>query len=141
MAEKDGSGFLTEEQLRILQLRLGGMTQEEVAKKLNTSRQNVSLIERRALKNISKAEQTLKAYRRLRTAATVKLGVGTHLVDVPRMLIDAGDMAGVKIRVSFPLVYKCLRDEVGDSIQGTRVVKPILLHILSDGRIDVEPEA
>jgi len=141
VAEKDRTGFLTEEQLKILQLRLGGMTQEEVAKKLNTSRQNVSLIERRALKNISKAELTLKAYRRLRTAATVKLSVGTHLVDVPRMLIDAGDMAGVKIRVSFPLVYKSLRDEAGDSIQGTRVVKPILLHILSDGRIDVEPEA
>ncbi|MBS7619282.1 Tfx family DNA-binding protein [Candidatus Bathyarchaeota archaeon] len=135
------TGFLTKEQLKILSLRFEGLTQEEVARKLNTSRQNISLIERRALKNISKAELTLKAYRRLRTAATVKLDVGTHLVDVPRMLIDAADRVGVKIKVSFTLVYKSLRDEADDAIQGTRVVKPILLHVLSDGKIDVEPVA
>lgn len=135
------TGLLTEEQVKILSLRFEGLTQEEVAKKLNTSRQNISLIERRALKNISKAELTLKAYRRLRTVETVKLDVGTHLVDVPRMLIDAADRVGVKIKVSFTLVYKSLRDEAGDAIQGTRVVKPILLHVLNDGKIDVEPVA
>lgn len=135
------TGLLTEEQLKILRLRHEGLTQEEIAKRLNTSRQNVSLIERRALKNVSKAELTLKAYRRLRTVATVKLDVGTHLVDIPRMLIDAADRVGVKIKVSFTLVYKSLRDEVGDAIQGTRVIKPILLHVLSDGKIDIESVA
>jgi transcriptional regulator len=86
-----------------------------------------------------KAEVTLRAYRRLQTAATVELRPSTHLVDVPRMLVDAADGAGVKISIDFALVYKELRDEAGDSISGTRVVKPILLHILRDGKIDVEP--
>ena len=133
------AGLLTEEQLNILGFRLDGLTQEEIARRLGTTRQNVSLIERRARGNIEKAETTLRAYRRLQTAATVELKPSTHLVDVPRMLVDAADDAGVKISIDFALVYKELRDEAGDSISGTRVVRPILLHVLRDGKIDIEP--
>jgi Tfx family DNA-binding protein len=132
------SGFLTKVQLEVLRLRMAGLTQEEIASRLGTTRQNISLVERRARGNLKKAEETLKAYRRLLTVATVEFKPNTHLVDVPRMLIDAADEVGVKITVDFSLVYKELRDEARGSIRGTRVVKPILLHILKDGKIDVE---
>ena len=135
---KKKMGLLTDEQLRILSLRLDGLKQEEIAVKLGTTRQNISLIERRARGNISKAEETLRIYRRLKTAATVELKPSTHLVDIPRKLVDAADNAGVKITIDFSLVYKKLRDEAGDSISGTRVVKPIFLYVLRDGEIDVE---
>ena len=138
-ARRSRAGLLTDEQLNILGFRLDGLKQEEIARRLGTTRQNVSLIERRARGNITKAEATLRAYRRLQTAATVELVPSTHLVDVPRMLVDAADDAGVKINIDFALVYRELRDEAGDSISGTRVVKPILLHVLRDGKIDVEP--
>ena len=62
----------------------------------------------------------MRAYRKLQTAATVELRPSTHLVDVPRMLVDAADDAGVKISIDFALVYKELRDEAGGSISGTR---------------------
>ena len=138
-AARSRIGLLTKEQLKVLGYRLDGLKQEEIAGRLGTTRQNVSLIERRARGNLEKAETTLKAYKRLRTAATVELESNTHLVDVPRMLVDAADDAGVKISIDFSLVYKELRDEARDSIRGTRVVKPILLHILRNGKIDVEP--
>ena len=64
---------------------------------------------------MEKAEAALRAYRRLRTAATVELKSNTHLVDIPRMLIDAADEAGVKITIDFSLVYKELRDEARDN--------------------------
>lgn len=137
--ERNRQGLLTEEQLKVLGYRLDGQKQEEIAGRLGTTRQNVSLIERRARGNLEKAEATLRAYRRLRTAATVELKSNTHLVDIPRMLIDAADEAGVKITIDFALVYKELHDEARDSIQGTRIVNPILMHILKDGKIDVEP--
>jgi hypothetical protein len=133
------SGLLTEEQLKVLSYRLDGVKQEDIARTLGTTRQNVSLIERRARKNLEKAEATLRAYRRLLTAATVELKSGTHLVDVPRMLVDSADEAGVKITIDFALVYKELRDEARESISGSRITKPIKLHILKDGKIDVEP--
>lgn len=138
MTKHEKSGSLTKVQLDVLRLRMTGITQEEVATKLGTTRQNISLIERRARGNLEKAEATLKAYKRLRTVAIVELESNTHLVDIPRMLVDAADEAGVKITIDFSLVYKELRDEARDSIKGTRVVKPILLHILRDGKIDIE---
>jgi len=138
-ASRSRTGLLTEEQLRVLGFRLDGLRQEEIAARLGTTRQNVSLVEGRARRNLERAEATLKAYRRLRTVATVELKPNTHLVDVPRILIDTADAAGVKITLDFALVYKELHEEAGDSISGTRVVKPILLHVLKDGKIDVEP--
>jgi Tfx family DNA-binding protein len=55
------AGLLTDEQLNILGYRFDGLKQEEIARRLGTTRQNVSLIERRARGNIMKAEATLKA--------------------------------------------------------------------------------
>ena len=45
---KNRLGLLTEEQLIVLGHRLDGLKQEDIAIKLGTTRQNVSLIERRA---------------------------------------------------------------------------------------------
>ncbi len=132
------SGFLTDSQLRVLGYRLEGLTQEVIAERLGTTRQNVSLIEKRAYGNVRKAELTLAAYRRLQVATEVTLEPGTHLVDVPRMLIDAADAVGVKIRVDFTLVYKMMRDRVGDSVSGTRVSKRIVLDVLRSGDVYVE---
>ena len=135
--EKKG-GYLTESQQYVLKLRFEGYFQEEIAKKLGTTRQNVSLIERRARENVKKAERTLMAYRRLQTVAEVKLNPDTHLVDVPRKLIDAADLVGVKINVDFVLVYKMIRDQASESVSGTQVIKPILLRLLNNGDVYVE---
>ncbi len=63
----------------------------------------------------------------------------THLVDIPRMLIDAADKAGVKIEVDFSLMYKELRHDAGDRVSGTRIIKPVLIDIFRDGEIYIEP--
>ncbi len=65
MAEREKSGSLTKIQLEVLRLRMTGLTQEEVATRLETTRQNISLVERRAKRNLEKAEETIAAYRKL----------------------------------------------------------------------------
>lgn len=137
--KREKLGTLTKVQLEVLQLRMTGLTQEEVASKLGTTRQNVSLLERRAHRNLEKAEETIAAYRKLRTVAKVILPPMTHLVDVPRMLIDVADSAGVKIKVDFSLIYKELKHDAGDNVSGTRIIKPVQVDILSDGEVYIEP--
>jgi HTH-type transcriptional regulator, fmd operon transcriptional regulator len=134
------SGSLTKIQLEVLRLRMTGITQEEVANRLGTTRQNISLVERRAHRNLEKAEETITAYRRLRAVKSVTLPSMTHFVDVPRMLIDAADLAGVKISGDFSFVYKELRRNASSCISGTRITKPVRVDILSDGELFVEPE-
>ena len=139
MAVMEKSGYLTKVQLEVLRLRIGGLKQEEIANKLGTTRQNISLAERRAKRNLKKAEETIAAYRKLRTVTTVTLPTSTHLVDVPRMLIDAADSAGVRISIDFSLVYKELNHDAKDSISGTRIIKPVRVDILNDGEVYIEP--
>jgi len=140
MTVKEKSGLLTEIQLNVLRLRMTGLTQEEVANRLGTTRQNISLVERRARKNVEKAEETITAYRKLRTVVSVTLLPMTHMVDVPRKLIDAADSVGVRISGDFSRVYRDLRQNAGGSISGSRIVKSIRVDILKDGNVFVEPE-
>jgi Tfx family DNA-binding protein len=139
MADNEKTGTLTRIQLDVLRFRMEGLTQEEVANRLGTTRQNVSLVERRAKKNLEKAEETLAAYKKLRTVTSIIIPPETHLVDVPRMLIDAADAAGIRIRGDFSLVYKDLRQNAAASISGTRVVKSVRVDILRDGEVYIEP--
>jgi Tfx family DNA-binding protein len=138
VAERSKTGSLTGAQLDVLRLRMEGLTQEQISVRLGTTRQNVSLIERRAHRNIKLAEETIRAYRRLRTVATVTLPPMTHLVDVPRMIIDAADSVGVKLTVDFSLMYKELSRDAGDNISGTRVTKPVYINILKDGNVLID---
>ncbi len=138
-AAKSRTGSLTKIQLEVLKLRIAGLTQEEVAGRLGTTRQNVSLVERRARRNVEKAEETIAAYKRLNIAASITLKPTTHLVDVPRMLVDAADAAGVRISGDFSQVYRDLRRCAGDRIKGPRVAEAVEVHILRDGEIFVEP--
>ncbi len=139
MVVKEKTGALTKTQIEVLRLRIAGLTQEEAANRLGTTRQNISLVERRAKNNLRRAEETIATYRRLRTVASVTLPSSTHMVDVPRMLVDAADAAGVRISGDFSLVYKELKRSAGDSISGSRIIRPIKVDILKDGDIYVEP--
>lgn len=130
-------GLLTEAQVRVLRLRAEGLTQEQAAERLGSTRQNVSLLERRARRNIRLAEETLRAYREVQAVASVTVPPGTHLVDVPRLILDEADRAGVKVTADFQLVYKEIRQQAGGSLRGVRSVEPIRLLVLRDGSVAV----
>ena len=132
-------GLLTERQYIVLKLRMEGKTQEEIARILRTSRENVSIIEKRARENIRLAEDTLRAYRELMKAGEVVIEPGTHLVDVPRLIISESDKVGVKLKANFNRIYDEIRFSARKCVKGTKVVKPIRVMILKDGNFVVEP--
>jgi len=132
-------GLLTEEQYKVLQLRIKGYTQREIAEILGTSRENVAIIEKRAMRNIRLAEETLNAYRSLLAVAKVTIKPGTHLVEVPKLVIEAADNAKVKLKANFTRIYDEIRFKAGKNIHGTRVIKPITILIFKNGDISVIP--
>jgi len=131
-------GLLTELQYRVLELRLRrGLSQAEAARVLGTSRENVAIAEKRALRNIELAERTISAYRYLLRVAEVVVEPGTHLVDIPSMVVKAGDTANVKVAANFTRIYDEVRFKARDCIEGRRVVRPIRIAVLRDGSIEV----
>jgi len=130
-------GLLTEEQYEVLKLRIQGLTQKKIAEILKTSRENVAVVEKRAKRNIRLAEETLKAYKELLAITKVEIKEGTHLVDVPRIVINAADKVGVKLKANFTRIYDEIRFKAGECVKGTHVVKPIVILIYKNGDVEV----
>jgi hypothetical protein len=132
-------GLLTERQYEVLKLRIQGYTQEEIAKILKTSRENISITEKRAKEKIRLAEETLRIYKELLSSGVVNIEAGTHLVEVPQLVVAKADKLGIKLRANFTMLYDEIRYRAGKCIEGTRVVKPIKVIILRDGTFEVSP--
>jgi Tfx family DNA-binding protein len=134
-------GFLSDRQFEVLRLRIKkGLSQAEVASMLGTTRENVTIIEKKARRNIRLAEETIQAYKLLLCVTKVNIEAGTRLVDVPGIVIRAGDSIGVKLNVNFTRMYDEIRFKAGDCVSGSRVVKPFTIAIFRDGNIEVTHE-
>jgi Tfx family DNA-binding protein len=130
-------GLLTEAQVEIIRLRLAGLTQEEVAKRRGTTHQDVAAIEKRARRNLKLAEETIGTYEKLTSATSIEIEPGTHLVDVPRQVLNAADRANIRLKADFTRIYNEIKYKAAGSVEGTRVVKPITVHIQKDGDIEI----
>jgi len=79
-------GLLKQKQWKILELRAKGFTQLETAKKLGTSRANVSMIEYRAKKKLERARETIQIYETL--CASHRISFGNEKVSRGKILHD-----------------------------------------------------
>ena len=57
---RKNTNLLTDRQMQVLKLRSRGITQDRVARQLKTTRENVSILESRARRNIKRAKATIE---------------------------------------------------------------------------------
>ena len=98
--EEFQDSFLTERQLKVLQLRLQGRSQQEVADLLGTTRSNISILEKRAHQNIRRAERTLQQWMMVRAPISLKAKSGTDVFDLPKMIFEAADERSIRLPVT-----------------------------------------
>lgn len=132
-------GFLTELQVRVVKLRSRGMSLREAASVLGTSHQNVSVAERRARENVRAAEDTILAFRVATAAVKVVVPEGTHLAEVPKMVMGECDRAGVRLRADFTLIFKLLRFSRPPCVEGNRLKTPIIVLVDAEGYVSIYP--
>jgi hypothetical protein len=139
----DRAGFdpetnvLTRRQAEVLLLRERNVRQTTIADRIGTSRANVSSIEASARTNVEKARETIAFAEALSAPVTAEVEVGTDLYDVPKLVYDACDAAGVKVNYTAPDLMKAVSDAAGDAVQGREVREPILVGVTSDGNVQV----
>jgi Tfx family DNA-binding protein len=73
--------FLTKRQVMVLRLRQSGLTQDEIARRIKTTRANVSLIEKRARENIDRSRETLKEWESIVSPVRVIIKKGTDVIN------------------------------------------------------------
>jgi hypothetical protein len=128
---------LTRRQAEVLALRERGGRQADIAEYLGTSRANVSSIESSARSNIEKARETVAFAEALTAPVRLEVAAGTDLYDVPKLVYDACDEAGVKVTHTAPDLMKLVSDEAGDAVQGRKVEESLLVGVTTSGRVRV----
>jgi len=131
------TSVLTRRQAEVLALREHDVRQADIADYLGTSRANVSSVEASARGNVEKARETVAFAEALSAPVRVEVASGTDLYDVPKLVYDACDDAGVKVNHTAPDLMKIVSDAAGDAIQGREVRRDLLVGVTSDGRVQV----
>ncbi|MFW6449042.1 MAG: Tfx family DNA-binding protein [Halobacteriota archaeon] len=133
--------FLTRRQAEVLVLRERGLTQAAIADRLGTTRANVAGIEASARENVAKARETVAVADRLAAPVRVAVPSGTELYDVPDMVFDASDAAGIKVTHDAPALLKVVSDAAGDAVVGRVVREDLVVHVTTDGAVRVTRSA
>ncbi len=136
-AEAGGSpdSFFTERQLQVLQLRLRGLSQQEVADQLGTTRSNISILEKRAHQNILRAEQTLKQWVMIRAPISLKAEAGTDVFDLPRMIFEAADKRSIRLPVTSLDIIVQLRRKAPGLFKRRALEKDAEIFVTEEGEI------
>ncbi|MFU8866575.1 Tfx family DNA-binding protein [Natronococcus sp.] len=128
---------LTYRQAQVLALRERDVSQADIADALGTSRANVSSIEASARENVAKARETVAFAEALQAPVRVRVPEGTDLYDVPQLVYEACDEAGVKVDHTAPDLMKVVSDAAGNAITGRQVSAPLTVSVSSEGVVRV----
>ncbi|TYL38632.1 RNA polymerase subunit sigma-70 [Natronococcus pandeyae] len=131
------TSVLTHRQAQVLVLRERDVSQADIADALGTSRANVSSIEASARENVAKARETVAFAEALRAPVRVRVPEGTDLYDVPQLVYEACDEAGVKVDHSAPDLMKVVSDAAGNAISGRQVAASLTVSVTSEGVVQV----
>ena len=129
--------FLTEKQIKVLELRAKGYTQEQIAKILGTSRVNVTILEKKAKENVEKARKTIELFESL-TPIKVTIKKDANIFDIPEMIFSEADKHGIEIIYNSTSIIGLVRRSAGDKIFGNRVIRDFEILILRSGKIIVK---
>lgn len=135
MTKKDS--FLTSRQLEILRLRKEGFSQTEAAKKLGTSRANISATEKTARLNIEKARNTLALADMIDAPIWLILEPDTDLNEAVKEIYERADSLGIRVAHTFPALSNVINEAAGDRIKGRKVLGRLEIAVAKDGAVIV----
>lgn len=140
MADIDPAGtVLTERQVQVLRLRERGLTQQEVAERIDTTASNVSAVERNARKNIEQARRTLECVRIIRTAAQFKADAGTPFDDLIGRIYALGDEHQLKVDYRKPELYAHVYETLEAQVSNGQTTTPVEVGLTHDGEVIARP--
>ena len=127
--------FLTETQIKVLKLRRKGLTLEEIAKLMNTTKANICMIEKRARENIEKARNTLKIYESIMAPLRITVREGTDVFQIPKMIYEECNKLNIHVKYNslelLDLIYRNMKDNIDRRI----VKKPFVVSVSEDGDV------
>ncbi len=121
----------------VLRLRQSGLTQEEIARRIKTTRANVSLIEKRARENIDRSRETLKEWESIVSPVRVAVKKGTDVIKIPELVFAEADKQGIHVKSnSLDLITRIKKDK-GSVISNRTLDEDVEIDITDSGEVNI----
>lgn len=130
--------FLTKRQIEVLQMRLAGLSQQEIAEKLGTTRSNISILEKRAYQNIARAERTLQQWLMLRAPISLQAKAGTDVFELPREIFAAADEKHIRLPITSLDIVVQLRRKAPRLFRKRALSRDAMIFVTEEGEVLVE---
>ena len=118
-------GSLTDAQYQVLDLRGKGMTQQQTAREMGTTRANISMIELRAHRKVAQARETIEAYRSTMTDHVIKIPKGTRFYEIPTLVLREGDRWGIHMQSNVVEIIRMVKDIKPSCLSKGRTTRPV----------------
>ena len=130
--------ILTQRQWQVIRLRSTGLTQAQVAKRLHTTRENVTIIERRAHQNLSAAKATLAAIEELSGSKELVIPSGVSIFEATSMILRRADVLRIKVKLNADSILASIRARRKGRIRGHHLIAPVRVKIGPDGSLKLK---
>lgn len=121
--------LLTDRQRTVLQYRRQGKTQQEIADILQTSRSNVSSIEKAANENIRMAKEALAFVYSLEATLLCTLDAGGDLNHDAFLIYTAAQQLGIKVQYTSGALLNRIMFSVPEKLNGTIIREDIQVYL------------
>lgn len=129
--------LLTDRQKVVLQYRKAGLTQQEIADELHTTRSNISLIEKSANDNIVLAREALEFVYSLEAKLVCTLSAGAELTNEIFIIYKAAQPLGIKVQFTAGALINYVLISSPNKINGTLIKEDINVYLNDSGIIFV----
>ncbi len=128
-------GLLTGRQREVLRYRKQGLTQQQIADIIHTSKANVCTIEKAAYDNIEKAKETLEFLYTLDATHLCTIKIGTDLFDAVGEIYGEAEKLRIKVRYDSINLINRLKEANPGKFKGRFVREDVEVYINEDGEL------
>jgi HTH-type transcriptional regulator, fmd operon transcriptional regulator len=128
-------GLLTDRQMEVLRYRKQGLTQQQIADIISTSKANVCTIEKSAMENIRRAKETLEFLYTLDATHLCTIPSGTDLFEVPAIIFSEAEKINIKVKYDTISLINRLRESRPQCCKARCMCEDVLVYITDVGEL------
>ncbi len=128
-------GLLTDRQKEVLRYRKQGLTQQQIADIISTSKANVCTIEKSAMENIKRARETIEFLYTLDATHLCTIKAGTDLIEVASGIYEEAEKMGIKVKYDTITLINKLRESSPDRFRARYIRENIDVYINKEGEL------
>jgi Tfx family DNA-binding protein len=126
-------GLLTDRQKEVLRYRKQGLTQQQIADIIQTSKANVCTIEKSAMENIRRARETLDFLYTLDATHLCTIDAGMDLLNVAPFIYQEAEKLGIKVKYDTIALINKVREATPERFRARYIREPIEVYINEEG--------